>query len=117
MEHEYVECTSSAICAMTEFRKLYPGHRGKEINKFIKSAVGFLEATQTREGGWYGNWGVCFTYGTWFALGGLAAVGKSYNNSSAMRRGVEFLLATQQGDGGWGESYLSSPQKVTPDIN
>lgn len=60
----------------------------------------------------YGNWGVCFTYGSWFALGGLVAAGKSYNNSAAVRKGVEFLLRTQRSDGGWGESYRSCPDKV-----
>ncbi|KAI7998673.1 Beta-amyrin synthase 1 [Camellia lanceoleosa] len=59
----------------------------------------------------YGNWGVCFTYGTWFALGGLVAAGKTYNNCAAIRNGVEFLLLSQRDNGGWGESYLSSPLK------
>ncbi|CAN1813897.1 Beta-amyrin synthase [Linum perenne] len=111
VEREYIECTGTAICALIEFKKHYPGHRSKEIDKFIEDAVGYLEATQTHEGGWYGNWGVCYTYGTWFALRGLAAVGKTCNNSFAVRRGVDFLLAIQQSDGGWGESYLSCPQK------
>ena len=60
----------------------------------------------------YGNWGVCFTYGTWFALGGLAAAGKKFQTSAAMRNGVNFLLKAQKESGGWGESYLSCPQKV-----
>lgn len=60
----------------------------------------------------YGNWGVCFTYGSWFALGGLAAAGKTYGNCAAMHRGVDFLLRTQRDNGGWGESYLSCPKKV-----
>ena len=60
----------------------------------------------------YGNWGVCFTYGTWFAIGGLTAAGKTYNNCAAMRKAVEFLLSSQRDNGGWGESYLSCPMKV-----
>ncbi|CAI8583857.1 unnamed protein product [Vicia faba] len=112
VEHEYVECTGSAIQALVLFKKLYPGHRKKEIENFILNAVGFLEDTQTDDGSWYGNWGVCFTYGSWFALGGLAAAGKTYTNCAAIRKGVKFLLTTQREDGGWGESYLSSPKKI-----
>ena len=60
----------------------------------------------------YENWGICFIYGTWFALGGLAAAGKTYYDCAAVRKGVEFLLTAQKEDGGWGESYLSCPKKV-----
>ena len=51
-------------------------------------------------------------YGTFFALGGLASAGKTYSNCLAVRKGVDFLLRSQREDGGWGESYLSSPKKV-----
>jgi beta-amyrin synthase len=142
IEHEYVECTASAIQALVLFMKLYPGHRKKEIENFIKNAAQFLQDIQMLDGSWYvpplvyekfvcfykrcsremyymikhfhryGNWGVCFTYGTWFALGGLAAAGKTFNNCSAMRRAVDFLLRAQRDNGGWGESYLSCPNKV-----
>lgn len=47
-----------------------------------------------------------------FALKGLAAAGKTYNNCKAIRRAVNFLLNSQCGDGGWGESFLSCPNKV-----
>ncbi|KAL3736990.1 hypothetical protein ACJRO7_025854 [Eucalyptus globulus] len=111
LEHEYVECTSSAINALVLFQKLYPGHRKKEIADFISNSVQYPENVQKPDGSWYGCWGVCFTYGSWFALGGLAAAGKTYSNCAATRKGVAFLLRTQLQDGGWGESYLSCPKK------
>ncbi|XP_009364429.2 beta-amyrin synthase isoform X1 [Pyrus x bretschneideri] len=111
VEHEYIECTSSAIQTLVLFKKLHPEYRKKEIEKFIVSAVQFVEDAQNPDGSWYGSWGVCFTYGTWFALKGLAAAGKTYYNCPAMRNGVNFLLATQGDDGGWGESYLSCQRK------
>lgn len=111
IEYEYVECTGPAIQALVMFNKLYPEHRKKEIENFIDNAVRFLEDTQKDDGSWYGSWGICFIYGTYFALGGLAAAGKTYTNSVAIRNAVQFLLTTQREDGGWGESYLSCPKK------
>ncbi|KAI3952284.1 hypothetical protein MKW92_009681, partial [Papaver armeniacum] len=60
----------------------------------------------------YGSWGVCFTYGVWFGIKGLVTAGKTFNNSSAIRRACEFLLSKQLPSGGWGESYLSCQNKV-----
>uniref|UniRef100_A0A7N0TBG7 Squalene cyclase C-terminal domain-containing protein n=1 Tax=Kalanchoe fedtschenkoi TaxID=63787 RepID=A0A7N0TBG7_KALFE len=111
IEHEYVECTASTIQALVLFKKLYPGHRKKDIETFIKGAAQYIEDRQMPDGSWYGSWGVCFTYGTWFALGGLAAAGKNYDNCAAIRKGTEFLLNTQCENGGWGESYRSCPEK------
>ncbi|KAF3450091.1 hypothetical protein FNV43_RR06171 [Rhamnella rubrinervis] len=110
--YEYTECTSSSIDALVLFTKLFPGHRKKEIDNFITKAARYLEDNQMPDGSWYGNWGVCFMYGTWFAIRGLKAAGKNYNNCEAVRRGVEFLLNTQREDGGWAESYTSCTNKV-----
>ncbi|KAF3963933.1 hypothetical protein CMV_011727 [Castanea mollissima] len=112
VEHEYVECTASSIQALLLFRKLHPEHRKKEIENSIQKAVQYILDIQMPDGSWYGNWGICFMYGTWFALGALVAVGKTYENCSAIRRAVKFLLRTQKDDGGWSESHLSCPEKI-----
>ncbi|CBI18402.3 unnamed protein product, partial [Vitis vinifera] len=39
IEHEYVECTASAIQALVLFKKLYLGHKKKEIDNFITNAA------------------------------------------------------------------------------
>lgn len=60
----------------------------------------------------YGSWAVCYTYGTWFGVKGLVAAGRSFSNSSTVRKACEFLLSKQLPCGGWGESYLSCQNKV-----
>ncbi|PNX95821.1 cycloartenol synthase [Trifolium pratense] len=112
VEYEYLECTGPAIQALVMFKELYPEHRKKEIENFITNAVRFIEETQKDDGSWYGSWGICFIYGSFFALSGLAAAGKTYTNCAAIRNAVEFLLKIQREDGGWGESYLSCPKKI-----
>ncbi|GKV20449.1 hypothetical protein SLEP1_g30573 [Rubroshorea leprosula] len=108
----YVECTSSAIQSLLLFRKLYPNHRRTEIDHSIVTAARYLEETQKQNGSWYGSWGICYTYAAWFAVEGLAACGRTYHNSPTLRKACEFLLSKQLPNGGWGESYLSSQNKV-----
>ncbi|KAL9459821.1 hypothetical protein AB3S75_003096 [Citrus x aurantiifolia] len=111
IEHDYVECTASALKAMTLFQKLHPKHRKNEVNNFIINAVKFIEDLQKPDGSWYGRWGVCFIYSTWWAISGLVAAEKTYSNCLPIRKATDFLLNIQCGDGGWGESYLSCPNK------
>ncbi|KAL4388780.1 hypothetical protein GQ457_09G003800 [Hibiscus cannabinus] len=107
IEREYVECTSSAIQALVLFSQLYPQYRKIEIETAVAKAVQFVEGSQMEDGSWYGNWGICYTYGTCFALAGLAAVGKTCRNSQLVHKACQFLLSKQKESGGWGESYLT----------
>ncbi|KAL2319863.1 hypothetical protein Fmac_028832 [Flemingia macrophylla] len=111
-EMEYVECTGSVVQALVLFRELYPKHRRKEIDRCISKAIQFIEKTQNPDGSWTGFWGICYTYGTFFAVEALKACGKNYHNSPSLRKACEFLLSKQLPSGGWGESYLSCQNKV-----
>ncbi|KAG6480202.1 hypothetical protein ZIOFF_063682 [Zingiber officinale] len=112
IDYSYVECTTSMIQALTSFKKVYPNHRQDEIDDCINKSAHFLEKTQRDDSSWYGSWGVCFTYGTWFGVAGLLASGRTYENSSCIRKACNFLLSKQLDSGGWGESYLSCVDKV-----
>ncbi|CAN1340500.1 Lupeol synthase [Linum perenne] len=117
IEREYVECSGSAIQSLAMFRNHYPEHRRKEVDMAIAKGVDYIENTQNPDGSWYGCWGICYTYGTWFGVEGLVACGRSYSNSPALRKACQFLLSKQLPCGGWGESYLSSQNKVYTNIN
>ncbi|KAF6169238.1 hypothetical protein GIB67_013668 [Kingdonia uniflora] len=74
--------------------KLYLGHQKKEIEIFIAKAVRYLENQQILDDSWYGCWGICFIYGTWFVLRGLTTARKNCNHSLTVRKASEFLLST-----------------------
>ncbi|CAI7729429.1 unnamed protein product, partial [Closterium sp. NIES-54] len=112
IDYSYVECTSASIQALTAFTRVHPDYRADDIEQAIWKARGFLVDIQRDDGSWYGSWGVCFTYGTWFGISGLVAAGARYETSNAVRKAVRFLLDKQLPAGGWGESYLSSQDKV-----
>ena len=112
IDYCYVECSSACITALTTFVKSHPEHRSKEISTSIKRGIKYIKSIQRTDGSWYGSWGVCFTYGTWFGLEAFAAVGETALNSNEARKACEFLLSKQREDGGWGESYLSCQDKV-----
>lgn len=112
IDYPYVECTSAAIQALVLFKQSYPGHRKEEVECCINKATKFIESIQEKDGSWYGSWGICFTYGTWFGIKGLVAAGRNFSNCSVIRKACDFLLSKQLPSGGWGESYLSCQNKV-----
>jgi len=107
IDYSYVECSSSAMQALVDFRRQFPEHRAAEIIVSVERGARFIEAMQRDDGSWYGCWGNCFTYGCWFSIEGLRCAGRDPATNSAIKRCVAFLLSKQNADGGWGEDFLS----------
>lgn len=66
------------------------------------AVIEYLRREQEPDGSWFGRWGTNYIYGTWSVLAALNAAGTD-PASLMVRRAVDWLLARQHGDGGWGE--------------
>lgn len=74
------------------------------------SAIDWLIQNQETNGSWYGQWGVCYIYGTWAAITGLRAV-ELQTNHLTLKKAINWLEYIQNPDGGWGESCQSSKDR------
>jgi len=68
----------------------------------VDRGIAYLKSEQEADGSWFGRWGTNYVYGTWSALCALGALGEDLQ-SPCIRKAVDWLLARQNGDGGWGE--------------
>ena len=107
VEYDYPECSTAVVTALKLFSAHYPDYRPHDISRALDGALKYIRNSQRADGSWYGSWGICFTYAGMFALESLASVGETYDNSARVKKGCDFLLGKQMGDGGWGESYRS----------
>lgn len=113
IDYSYVECTSSALCGLAEFRRHYPTHpRIPVIDRSIERGLSYIDSKQRADGSWYGSWAVCFLYAAWFAVDAMVTAGRTLDDSHVLRAGCAFVASKQRDDGSWGESYLSSQDKV-----
>lgn len=108
--YSYVECTSACLQGLLAFRESRPGYRAREIEQAVERGLAFVRSTQREDGSWYGGWGICFTYGTWFGIDALALGGRS-EDRARIERACRFLMARQRADGAWGESHRSCVEK------
>lgn len=115
IDYSYVECTSACVTALAYFSKAVPNYRSNEVLRAIQKGAKFVESIQRSDGSWYGSWGNCFTYGTWFGLEALIVAGRN-RESPSVQVAVQFLLGKQNVNGGWGESYLACVNKAYPEI-
>ncbi len=72
----------------------------------VSAVTEYLRREQEAEGSWFGRWGTNYIYGTWSVLAAFNAAGIE-PTSPEVRRAVDWLLARQHRDGGWGESSES----------
>jgi squalene/oxidosqualene cyclase-like protein len=102
VDQSHVECTATAMMGLAAYGHAQPDDRPRPIAAALDAGVRFLTKRQRADGSWEGAWGVCFTYGTWFATEGLAAAHIPASDAR-MQDAADFLLAHQLPDGGWGE--------------
>jgi len=111
IDYSYVECTNASIGCLAAFHRAFPHHRQSEVRTAIAKARQFLLNIQRLDGSWYGSWGCCFTYASWFGVEGLLQAGEPFN-SLALRKACQFLLKHQNANGGWGEDFSSCFDKT-----
>ncbi|ORZ36368.1 lanosterol synthase [Catenaria anguillulae PL171] len=110
IEYSYPECTTASVLGLLAFLKYTASdYRAKDVQRVVQRALKYIRAVQEpATGAWYGAWGVCYTYATWFAVESLCgAGGGNYSTSPEIRRACDFIASKQFADGGWGESYKS----------
>ncbi len=110
VDHSYAECTGSVLAALALVQKKFPEMESAAVDRAIKHGVRYLTNTQKQDGSWEAVWGICFNYGTSFALPGLLAAGLPIHDPRIVR-GRNFLLSQQLADGGWGEHPDSCLQR------
>ncbi len=74
----------------------------QETSEVMKRGVAYLLKEQEKDGSWYGRWGMNYIYGTWSSLCAPNVAGLGADHP-AMRKAVDWLVAIQNADGGWGE--------------
>lgn len=98
----YVECTSSCITALMMWKHSGTALHRVKVDRAIARGLEFIRRQQRADGSWEGSWGVCFTYGTWFATTALAMAGVPPTDP-ALHRAAVFLESKQREDGSWSE--------------
>ncbi|MET7335609.1 prenyltransferase/squalene oxidase repeat-containing protein [Nonomuraea sp. NPDC005650] len=104
VEGSYIECTGSALCALTRLTPFGDDLLRRRIRDAVLRGTRFLRRSQLPDGAFPAAWGVHHIYGTFMAVRGLRAAGFG-PAAPELRRAAAWLSAAQQPDGGWGEHY------------
>eukprot|EP01063_Lacrimia_lanifica_P037495 TRINITY_DN7713_c0_g1_i1.p1 TRINITY_DN7713_c0_g1~~TRINITY_DN7713_c0_g1_i1.p1 ORF type:complete len:848 (+),score=243.57 TRINITY_DN7713_c0_g1_i1:38-2581(+) len=108
VEYTYTECSSASMQTLRRFieSRHCSNYQRKAILESMRCGAKMIKKMQYAHGGWYGNWGVCFTYGTLFGIEGLLCAGEP-KSCAEIKRAVAFLMSKQRADGGWSEHVHS----------
>ncbi len=91
----------SARCVAVFAHQHFAEHA--EYNQTKERCLNYLLNEQEKNGAWFGRWGTNYLYGTWSVLSSLEKDAASFD-TIAIKRAVKWLKATQNTDGGWGET-------------
>lgn len=116
-DYSWTECSAACVIALIETQERYPDYQSQTIKEAVSQGLQFILRQQAADGSWYGGWGVCFTYATWFAVEALSkARGLNYIDETSITNSLTlactFLKSKQMSDGGWGETFESCSNKV-----
>ncbi|MFM8330140.1 MAG: prenyltransferase/squalene oxidase repeat-containing protein, partial [Candidatus Methylumidiphilus sp.] len=101
-ELSYVECTASALAALSHYRKHYADFANGRIDAACARALALLRRAQLADGSYPGFWGINYTYAIFHVAKALRAAGVSAEDP-ALQSAARWLLSKQRSDGGWGE--------------
>jgi squalene-hopene/tetraprenyl-beta-curcumene cyclase len=102
-DYSHADTSARVLMALANLKGLDRFKDRKDLRSASGSAKRFLLADQEFFRGWYGRFGVCYSYGTGQVLEALGTLGLTTSNP-LVRFAVEWLVDVQNPDGGWGES-------------
>ena len=105
-ELSYVECTASALAALSHYRKEYPDLADGRIDRACSKALALLRDTQLADGSYTGFWGINYTYAIFHVAKAFRMAGVPCSDPS-LQSAARWLIGKQRQDGGWGEHYTS----------
>lgn len=68
-------------------------HRAAEVNRALTRGRDYILSICRPDGSWYGSWGVCFTYGTWFGVEALAIADPCPASTQVTSHSVVYVCA------------------------